>query len=98
MNIYGLGTQHQKGSNLELRFDKEATFDHVVIQEDIQHSERVRHYTLEILKNKQWCPLETGVCIGHKRIHVLPSQTAQGVRLIVDESIATPLIKKLAVY
>ncbi len=87
-----------EGPSLELQFDTEETFGHVVIQEDIQHGERVRHYTLEILRNKQWHPLETGSSIGHKRIHVLPSHTAQGVRLIVDESIARPLIKKLAVY
>ncbi len=87
-----------KGSILELRFDKEERFDHVVIQEDIQHGERVRDYTLEILNNKQWQALESGSSIGHKRIHVLPSQTAEGVRLIINKSIATPLIKKLAVY
>lgn len=86
------------GATLELRLDREIEFDHVVIQEDIQHGERVRQYTVEVLLNGQWKPLASGSCIGHKRIHPLPSQEAQGVRLIVQESTALPRIKTLALY
>ena len=87
-----------KGTDLTLQFDQDTRFDHVVIQEDIRHGERVRQYTVKILQDSQWHTLASGSCIGHKRIHHVPSQQAQGVRLIVHESTAQPLIKTLAIY
>jgi len=87
-----------QGKRVELMFGEERTFDNVVIQEDIRHGERVREYNLEFMCDGDWQPLAKGTCIGHKRIHRLSLTKAQGVRLIVQSCIATPLIKKLAVY
>lgn len=86
------------GESLELRFDGDRAFDHVVIQEDIAQGERVRKYALKILQQGRWSPLAQGSCIGHKRIHRLESHKGQGIRLIVHKSVAPPVIKALAVY
>jgi alpha-L-fucosidase len=98
--IFGkpLASTQGKGTTLELHFTGQETFDHVVLQEDIRHGERVRRYTLEILENGQWQELATGSCIGHKRIHRLSPHTGAGVRLVVDDSLDTPLITLLAVH
>ncbi len=93
-----LASTQGEGTTLELRFTGEETFDHVVLQEDIRHGERVRRYILESLENGQWKELATGSCIGHKRIHRLSPRTARGVRLLITDSLATPLIKQLAVH
>jgi len=88
-------TQGQ-GEQVELLFSGSKTFDHVVIQEDIQQGERVRKYALEILQNGQWKPLTQGSCIGHKRIHRLNPQRGKGIRLVVQQTIGSPLIRTLA--
>ncbi len=86
------------GDRIELNFDEAIRFDTVVIQEDVEHGERVREYSLEIRHDGTWQPLAEGTCIGHKRIHRLSLQQADALRLIIDRTISTPLIKQLAVY
>ena len=86
------------GYQVELRFSEETEFDTVVIQEDIQHGERVRAYSLDIQQDGNWQALASGTCIGHKRIHCLPLERAGAMRLIVHQAIGRPLIKQLAVY
>ncbi len=93
-----LATTSGSGTCLELMFEEETTFDHVVIQEDIRHGERVRGYKLEVKRNGCWEPLAQGTCIGHKRLHRFPPSKAYGLRLTIESSTATPLIKKLAAY
>lgn len=87
-----------KGNRIELNFDEATRFDVVVIQEEIEQGERVREYTLEIRRNGTWQPLAEGSCIGHKRIHRLPVQQADAMRLTIHRAIAAPLIKRLAIY
>ncbi|MCF7973453.1 MAG: alpha-L-fucosidase [Phycisphaerae bacterium] len=83
---------------IELSLDPNTDFDTVVIQEDIQQGERVRQYCLEIRQEGAWHTLAKGTCIGHKRIHRLPLQQAEAVRLTLEKTMALPMIKQMAVY
>jgi len=93
-----IGTASGSGYEIELRFNAETEFDIVVIQEDIQHGERVRAYSLDIQQHGIWQALASGSCIGHKRIHRLSLERAQAIRLIINRAVALPLIKQLAIY
>ena len=93
-----IATTSGSGYQVELRFNAEAEFDTVVIQEDIQHGERVRAYSLDIQQDGNWQALASGTCIGHKRIHRLPLERAGAMRLIVHQAVALPMIKQLAIY
>lgn len=86
------------GDRIELILGGTTRFDTVVIQEDIRHGERVREYELEMRQDGAWLPLADGTCIGHKRIHRLPPQQADAIRLIIRHSVAEPLIKRLAIH
>jgi hypothetical protein len=86
------------GYRIELNLDKETRFDIVVLQEDIQYGERVRQYRLEIRQGGQWQSLAEGTCIGHKRIHRLPVQQAEAIRLILRGTVGIPMIKDLSIY
>ncbi|MFC3801675.1 alpha-L-fucosidase [Cohnella sp. GCM10012308] len=78
---------------------KPATFDHAVLMEQIEEGERVRKYVLEArLGDGAWTELACGSAIGHKRIDVFPSVTADQVRLAVRESEGMPLIRSLRLY
>ncbi len=86
------------GYQIVLNLNEKTQFDTVVIQEDIQQGERVRAYSLEIRQEGTWQPLAAGTCIGHKRIHRLPLQKAEAVRLTLHQATAKPVIRQLAVY
>ncbi|MEN8128551.1 MAG: alpha-L-fucosidase [Planctomycetota bacterium] len=88
-----------KGNTLELALPSDTSFDHLVIQEDIQHGERVRQFKVESFSDGKWTELNTGSCIGHKRIVKLNKPVvADKLRLTVSESMADPIIKTFAVY
>ncbi|MEN8126713.1 MAG: endonuclease/exonuclease/phosphatase family protein, partial [Planctomycetota bacterium] len=88
-----------KGNILELTLPANASFDHLVLQEDIKQGERVRQFEVESFSDGEWTELNTGSCIGHKRIVKLKKPVvADRVRLTISESIADPIIKTFAVY
>ena len=87
------------GAIVELALPAEQSFDVVVLQEDIVHGERSRKYVLEVLCDGAWLPIAEGSCIGHKRIHRLDDlQTAEALRVVVQNSVGTPRLLRLAVY
>jgi len=93
-----LASTSGSGDRIDLNFDGAMQFDTAVIQEEIAQGERVRAYRLEIDRDGTWQPLAEGTCIGHKRIHRFSLRQADGVRLIIDRAVSTPLIKNLAVF
>lgn len=86
-------------SSIIASVDPSQPFDLVVLQEDIEHGERVRSYRLEALLDGSWQEIASGSCIGHKRIHRLPeAYQSTAVRLVVTDSVAPPRMRRLAVY
>ena len=87
------------GPTVTLPLPAEQSFDVVVIQEDIVHGERTRQYVLEVLREGAWTPIADGSCIGHKRIHRFDeAQSGEVLRLVVQESVGTPRLLRLAAY
>ena len=50
------------------------------------------------MMNMPWQTLAEGTCIGHQRIHRLPLQQAEALRLIITQGVGMPMIKQLTVY
>ena len=93
-----IASTNGKGNILQLSIPSDSSFDHVVIQEDIEQGERVRNFKLEYFCDEKWTELNTGSCIGHKRILKFAPVTADKLKLTITESIAEPIIKKLTLY
>ena len=94
-----IGQTSGQGDVVELTLPKPASFDHVVLQEDIRKGERVRAYVLEAKQGNTWINLAKGTCIGHKRIHQLDTPVAvEKIRLRIEKCTATPVISRLAIY
>ncbi|MCG2590440.1 alpha-L-fucosidase [Rhodohalobacter sulfatireducens] len=87
-----------RGSEYVINFDSEKELNHVVLQEDIKHGERVRTYTVEGYKDREWQEICSGQCIGHKRIQEFETDQYTGVKLIIDESLAEPRIRNFSVF
>jgi alpha-L-fucosidase len=88
-----------RGTSVRLNLDSDATFDTVVLQEQIEHGERVRAYVLEVLRDGEWQRIAEGTCIGHKRIQRFPEAcSGDAVRLRVTDSRGEPHLRSFAVY
>jgi len=81
-----------------MKLGKPVKINHLVIQEDIVHGERVRNYKIEARVNGKWLEIGDGECIGHKRIQQIDPVTTSRIRLIIKDSIAEPMIKNFNVY
>lgn len=88
-----------EGEELIIELAGERRFEQVVLQEEIQHGERVRRYRIEVERPQGWQAVAAGSCIGHKRIHRLDAPVeARRLRLRIDEAVAPPRIARLALY
>jgi alpha-L-fucosidase len=88
-----------RGTSARLNLDSGATFDTVVLQEQIEHGELVRAYVLEVRRDGQWQRIGEGTCIGHKRIQRLDEPcTGEAVRVRVADSRGEPHLRNFAVY
>ena len=91
-----------RGATIELDLQSPGLFNHVVIMEDIAYGEHVRKYTIEALtKESGWRKVCDGESIGHKRIQMIAREEtmeATKIRLRATQSVATPVIRELAVY
>jgi len=72
--------------------------DHVILQEEIAHGERVRDHVVEGMVGEEWVPLAEGKVIGHKWIYRFDPQTVSRLRLRITESLASPKIRSFSCF
>ncbi|MDF2922428.1 MAG: Alpha-L-fucosidase [Paenibacillaceae bacterium] len=88
-----------RGEELILELPAVSQIRHVVLMEDIaQGGERIREYALDIRENGAWTEAASGSAVGHKKLDMLQSAAADGVRLRVLRADNTPLIRAMTVY
>lgn len=83
---------------LEVRFDKPITFDRAVTMERLNDGQHVEDYAIEVWGNGAWKPLVRAHAIGHKKIDLFPSCTAQRVRLRLISTTGTAAIREFQLY
>lgn len=86
------------GRTIVLPLQKPMRVDTVILQEDTKLGERVRAYTLDGQVNGQWKRLATGSAIGQKRIQPVPGETVSALRLVADESVGVPALRRFAAF
>jgi len=87
-----------EGDVIELDLPEPWEIDHVILQEDIAHGERVRDHVVEGRIGDEWVTLAEGKVIGHKWIYRFKPQTVSRLRLRVTKSVAGPRIRSFACY
>ncbi|MEO1012453.1 MAG: alpha-L-fucosidase [Bacteroidota bacterium] len=93
-----LATTSGTGKKITLKTPKNQKVDLVVLMEDISQGERVREFRVEGKTNNGWKTLTEGSCIGHKNIARFDEARVSSVRLVIEESIAHPIIRELSLY
>lgn len=88
-----------KGTAVVLELPKPLTIDCVSVMESIAEGERIREYVIEgLVGADQWRLLADGTSVGHKRLQTFNPVEIAKLRLRVVQSVATPLIRNLAVF
>jgi alpha-L-fucosidase len=89
----------QNTNIVDLALPSSSAFDLIVLQEDIEHGERVRSYELQVQQGGAWNVLASGSCIGHKRVHRFDqSVPGEALRLRITEAAAPPRIRRIAAF
>lgn len=92
ISMQGEGREH----TLELK--EPTVVDRAIIEEDIAKGERILKYVLQGEKDGRWMPLDSGTCVGHKRIVRFEPQKLDAVRLRINEAKAEPQVKNFAIF
>ncbi len=83
---------------LEYRLAKPATFDVLMLQENIRIGQRVERFELEAWIDGCWEKAAQGTTIGYKRLLRLASITTDRVRLSITESRTNPTLTHFGLY
>ena len=81
-----------------VEFDSPQYMDVIEIQEYIPLGQRISSFKTQVLVNGQWQDYGSGHTIGYKRLIKGAPVMAEGVRVVITDSYATPLINNIGVY
>jgi alpha-L-fucosidase len=87
-----------EGTKVYIKLPAKTDVNTVIIREDIKNGERIREYKVQALVNGKWQTVCDGQSVGNKRIQEFDTVNTNKLRLIVDKSVATPLIRDFSVY
>jgi alpha-L-fucosidase len=81
-----------------LRLSAAATFDRVVVQEDVRAGQHIAGFEVQVESGGRWQRVATGSTIGYKRILPTPLTTATAVRVAVLDAQGTPRISRVSLH
>ena len=86
------------GKEFTIKLKSKQLVNQIIVQEEISKGERIRKYKIEGLTSQGWKTLCEGESVGHKRIQTFEPTNVSKVRLVINESVATPQIRNFRVF
>jgi alpha-L-fucosidase len=89
-----------KTVDIDFQLSGEKTFNRVVLQEYIPLGQRVERFDIQVRENGNWKSWGRGerTTIGHKRIILGNTVTADAVRISIQSSLACPVLNGFGLY
>ena len=89
-----------KTVDIEFRLSGDKTFNRVLLQEYIPLGQRVESFDIQVHANGSWKSWGNGAktTVGHKRIILGSSVTADAVRISIKSSLACPVLNGFGLY
>ncbi len=87
-----------KSASVEIDLGQETEFNRLLIQEYIALGQRVRGFSVEIMKDGKWEKIANQSTIGYKRILRLPTMKTNKLRIHIDDSKACPVLSNIEIY
>jgi alpha-L-fucosidase len=92
-----MGTDY-KNKFLDIRFNKITEVNCVLLKEPLQNGQRVKSFTVELLKGNRLLASLHQTTIGHQRILTFPKQAITGMRIRINDAKADPLISGISIF
>jgi alpha-L-fucosidase len=83
---------------LDIRFNHIQLMNCIRLEEPVQNGQRVKSFSIEILKGGEFMYRLDETTIGHQRILTFPLTSADEIRIFVKDSKSNPLISEIDVY
>ncbi|MGK0217109.1 MAG: alpha-L-fucosidase [Planctomycetota bacterium] len=83
---------------IELLLASPQTFDVIDLAEPLALGQRVASFRVEAREGDHWREIANGTTIGHRRLLRVPSVTTDAVRVTLLESLAAPILRRVALY
>jgi len=87
-----------KSASVEITLSSTKKLNYIFLQEYITLGQRVKSFTVDVLKEGQWERVTEGTTIGYKRILSLKGVETSAVRVNIIEAKACPLISSIELY
>jgi alpha-L-fucosidase len=87
-----------KNKFLDIRFDKITEVNCVLLKEPLQNGQRVKSFTVELLKGNRLLASLNQTTIGHQRILTFPKQAITGLRIRINDAKADPLLSGISIF
>lgn len=97
-NTYWATDDGITSGTLEVDLAKIETVKYVVLQEYIKLGQRVKAFTVEVMKAGEWQQVAEGTTIGYKRILKIDPVETDKIRINIIDAKACPLISNIEVY
>jgi alpha-L-fucosidase len=85
-------------ATLEVRMPRPVTFNRAMAMEWLVEGQQVQQYSIDAWQNGKWKTLVANYAIGHKKIDVFPSVTAERVRLRILSSTGEARIREFQLF
>jgi alpha-L-fucosidase len=73
-------------------------FNVALLQEEITQGQRIEKFRIEYLDGKEWKVCASGTTVGYKRLLRFKEVSATEIRLVIESSRGTAIIKSFGVY
>ena len=88
----------REGMTLELAWDRPATVESVVLEEDLRYGQRIGWHRIEAEVGGEWRTVAEGLTVGRQRIARITPVTTRRLRLRVLESAPLPKLRRFAAF
>ncbi|MDL2256174.1 alpha-L-fucosidase [Parabacteroides sp. OttesenSCG-928-G06] len=87
-------------ATIEIELPKARSFNRILLQEYIALGQRVSKFSVDIWneESNDWKKITEATTIGNKRILRFPQVTAQKLRVIIHDALASPLLNNIGLF
>ncbi len=86
------------GATLEVRLDKLAEIDRVLLQEPIRLGQRISRFSVEARIHGVWTTVADGTTVGYKRILRIQPIHTDAIRVQVREALGPPALSRVGLF
>ena len=85
-------------ASIEIRLDGPSPINHVDLGEYIRLGQRIRSFSIQARTVDGWTPVAKGTTVGNRRIIQFRTVMANRVRIVIEDSRASPTLSYVRVY